>query len=85
MWTAQRQHAAQILIGMDSFANASFLSAFDQDPAGGDHDLPKDQSYTMPSQGVDISLNEGGGLLHGLNPNWHQNWVFERFDQGLGD
>jgi hypothetical protein len=30
-WTAQRHHAAQILNGMDSFfANASFLSAFDQ-------------------------------------------------------
>jgi hypothetical protein len=33
-WTAQRQHATQILAGMDSFfANTSFLFAFDQDPA----------------------------------------------------
>ena len=35
-WTAQRQHAAQILIGMDSFfANASFLTEYAQNHACG--------------------------------------------------
>jgi hypothetical protein len=73
-WTAQRQHAAQILIGMDSFyANASFLIALNQDHAGVDQNLPRGQTYTLPSQGGDISLNEGGGQPPRWNPNCHQN------------
>ena len=37
----------------------------------------------MPSQGGDIrlGLNEGGGQMPGLNPNWHHIWVFGQFDQ----
>ena len=73
---------------MDSFfANASFLFAFDQDPARGDQEFSVVQSYAVPSQGVDIrlGLNERGGQMLGLNPNWHHIWVFGQFDHGLGD
>ncbi len=42
-WTAQRQHAAQILNGMDPFfANASFISAYDLDLVRGELALPID-------------------------------------------
>ena len=57
------------------FANASFLSAYDQDLAGGDQNLSLIQSLAGPSHEGDIrqSLNEGGGHIPGLNPEWHQN------------
>jgi len=75
-WTAQRQHAAQILNGMESFfANASFLFAFDQDPVRGEPVLTIDHHpCVVPSEGEDISLsfNQGELQMSGLNPNWHQ-------------
>ncbi len=64
---------------MDSFfANASFLFVFDQDFAWGNQDLSMVQSHAVPSKGGDIrlTLNEGGGQMPRLNPNWHQNRVF---------
>jgi hypothetical protein len=51
--TTQRQHASQFLNGMDSFfANASFLSAYDQEHLRKERVLPSDfHPSAVPSQG----------------------------------
>jgi len=90
-WTAQRHHAAQILLGMDSFfANASFLSAFDQEnvrqlrvhpPVG------SPGSVHLRERDSDSNSNMGGGLgiIPVFNPVSSPNLDFGHFDQGYGD
>jgi len=74
--TAQRQHAAQIMGGMDTFfANASFLVAFGQDFSIEEMlHQPIVQSHSGPSQGEGHRQGQGQGRGHplGLNLYWQQ-------------
>jgi hypothetical protein len=81
-WTAQRQHAAQILIGMDSFfANAAFLSDYDQGLVRVESPLDCHLS-PAPSLEGGGDPNNMGSVVH---DQVHQDLVFGRFDQGFVD
>ena len=90
-WTAQRQHAAQILTGMNSFfANAAFLSDFDQDVVRVERPLDCLLSPAPSLEGVGDPNNMGSGVrdqdhVPVWNPGVHQDLVFGRFDQGFVD
>jgi hypothetical protein len=69
IWTAQRQHAAQIIGGIESFFScASFLSSFETDTPIDEPD--PDPNYVSP---VDTSSQQT--LPHRLDPALHHGGV----------
>lgn len=83
-WTAQRQHAAQILGGMDSFfASSSFLHSLDQDFSTG-RPSPSPPPPPPLSPAAMLQLQPPVAPLHGrghwppLHADWHRNLVFDQ-------
>ena len=80
-WTVQRQHAAQIISGMEAFfSSASFLSSYEPDAPSVEPDPDPLALVHRQPQGL---TNRGLPYPPGLNSEWHQNWILR--GQGMGE
>jgi len=86
-WIVQRQHAAQIISGIEAFfSSASFLSSYELDVPTDEPD--PDPPSLVPQQPKGM-INRGQGTRDsgqsyppGLSPDWHQNWIIR--GEGMG-